>query len=62
MTIKRGKVYSYVENDKIVVSIHITEDIDIEEIINDHNREVPKYERVEKYKVFNDSIDNRLKQ
>ncbi len=55
-------VKAYVENDVITVNIYTSDDIDIEEIINDYNKNVPKYEKVSKYKIFKDSIDNRLKQ
>ena len=55
-------VKAYIEKDKLAVNIYITDEIDAKKIIEEYNSEVPKYERIEKYKVFKDSIDNRLKQ
>ena len=55
-------VKAYVENDKIKINIYIKSNIDIDTIINEYNKEVPKYEKIQDYKVFKDSIDARLKQ
>ena len=55
-------VKAYIENDKINVNIYLSKEIDIENIIKNYNKDVPKYERIYKYKIFKDSIDNRLKQ
>ena len=55
-------VKAYVKNDKIVVDIYTTEEIDIESIIKEYNKEVARYERVSSYNVKKDSIDTRLKQ
>lgn len=55
-------VKAYIKNDKIAVDIYIDKDIDGDEIIKQYNKDVPKYERVDSYRLFKDSIDTRLKQ
>ena len=55
-------VKAYIKNDKINVDIYINGESDIDNIIKEYNNSVPKYERVEKYNIYNDSIDTRLKQ
>ncbi len=55
-------VKAYVEKDQIVVNIYLKKEIDVDSIIKEYNSECPKYERVKDYKIFIDSIDNRLKQ
>lgn len=55
-------VKAYIKNDKIAVNIYVKQDIDIESIILNYNSEVPKYERIDYYNLYLDSIDARLKQ
>ena len=52
----------YNKMDKIAVNVYADKEIDIKKIIDDYNQDIPKYERVEYYKLYNDSIDTRLKQ
>ena len=52
----------YIKNDKLTADIYAKEKIDIEDIIFTYNKEVPKYERIESYNLYRDSIDTRLKQ
>jgi long-subunit acyl-CoA synthetase (AMP-forming) len=56
------KVNAYIKDDKIVVDIYITSDIDGEKIIEEYNKEVPKYERVSSYNLKKYSLETRLKQ
>ena len=53
-------VKAYIKNDRIVVDIYIKDDIN-PSIIEEYNKEVPKYERVSSYNIYKDSIDTRLK-
>ena len=55
-------VKAYIKNDKIVVDIYVVNEIDIDTIIKEYNKDVPKYERVSSYNIKIDSIDTRLKQ
>ena len=55
-------VKAYIKNDKLAVDVYVKEDIDIELIISTYNSEVPKYERIDSYNLYLDSIDTRLKQ
>ena len=55
-------VKASIKNDKIFVSIYVSDEVDAEEIINEYNKEVPKYERVSDFEIIQDSIDIRLKQ
>ena len=55
-------VKPYIKEDKIAVNVYADKEIDIKKIIDDYNQDIPKYERVEYYKLYNDSIDTRLKQ
>ena len=55
-------VKAYTKKDKIVVNVYVDKDIDIKTIIDEYNKDVPRYERVSDYKVYFDSIDTRLKQ
>ena len=55
-------VKAYTKKDKIVVNVYVDKDIDIKTIIDEYNKDVPRYERVFDYKVYFDSIDTRLKQ
>ena len=55
-------VKAYIKNDKLAVDIYVKEKINIDEIINNYNSEVPKYERIDSYNLYLDSIDTRLKQ
>ena len=57
-----NNVKAYIKNDKIEVSIYVTDDIDADKIIEEYNGKVPKYEKVATYVVVKDSIDVRLKQ
>ena len=54
-------VKAYIKNDKIVADIYIKDDID-PSIVDEYNKEVPKYERVSSYNIYKDSLDKRLKQ
>ncbi len=55
-------VKAYIKNDKLAADVYSLEEINLDEIISNYNKEVPKYERVEIYKLIRDSIDVRLKQ
>jgi len=55
-------VKAYIKDDKLVADIYSLDEIDIDKIIDEYNKEVPKYERVERYNLIKDSIDVRLKQ
>ena len=55
-------VKAYIKNDKLAIDIYVKEIINIDEIINNYNSEVPKYERIDSYNLYLDSIDTRLKQ
>lgn len=55
-------VKAYIKDDKIVVDIYVIDEIDAETIINEHNKSVPRYEKVSSYNIKKDSIDTRLKQ
>ncbi len=55
-------VKAYIKNDKIEVGIYVTGEIDADKVIEEYNKNVPKYERVATYKIISDSIDVRLKQ
>ena len=55
-------VKAYIKNDKLATDVYSLEEIDIDKVIDEYNKEVPKYERVEIYKLIKDSIDVRLKQ
>ena len=55
-------VKAYIKNDKLAVDVYVKENIDLDEIINNYNSEVPKYERIDSYNLYLDSIDTRLKQ
>lgn len=55
-------VKAYIKNDKLAVDIYSLEEIDVDKVVEEYNKEVPKYERVEIYKLIQDSIDVRLKQ
>lgn len=55
-------VKAYIKNDKIVVDVYVSNDIDLKDIIKEYNNEVPRYERVSSYNIKKDSIDIRLKQ
>ena len=55
-------VKAYIKNDKIAVNIYVNKDTNIEDLIKKYNSEVPRYERVENYTIYKDSIDTRLKQ
>ena len=55
-------VKAYIKNDKLAVDIYVSNDIDVDKIINEYNKDVPKYERIEFYNIKEDSIDVRLKQ
>ncbi len=57
-----GDVKAYIKNDKLACDIYVDGEIDADTIIETYNKDVPKYERVEIYKVIKDSIDVRLKQ
>ena len=52
----------YIKNDKLAADFYVKEDIDIESIIKTYNSEVPKYEKIEYFNLYLDSIDTRLKQ
>ena len=55
-------VKTYIKKDKIAANIYVKKNIDIKSIITIYNREVPKYEKIEYYNLYIDSIDTRLKQ
>ena len=55
-------VKAYIKDDKLAVDIYVTDTIDADKIIEEYNKDVPKYERVLLYTVKKDSIDARLKQ
>lgn len=55
-------VKAYIKNDKLAVDVYVKENIDLEEIIIEYNKEVPRYERIEFFNLYLDSIDTRLKQ
>ena len=55
-------VKAYIKNNKLAVDVYVKEDIDIESIISKYNSEVPKYERINSYNIYLDSIDTWLKQ
>ena len=55
-------VKAYIKNDKLAADIYSLEEIDVDKVVEEYNKEVPKYERVEIYKLIQDSIDVRLKQ
>ena len=55
-------VKAYIKNDKLAVDIYVKEDLDLDSIIKEYNSEVPKYEKIESYNKYLDSIDTRLKQ
>ncbi len=55
-------VKASIKNDKIHVDIYVKGEIDASSIIEEYNKEVPKYERVKDYSVIKDSLDKRLKQ
>ncbi len=59
-SIKDVKVYT--KNDRIAVNIYVTKDDDYDKIIFNYNKEVPKYENIYTYEIFDDSLDVRLKQ
>ena len=53
----------YIQNDKLSANIYVKKEIsNIDELINNLNDNLPKYERIKNYKIFMDSIDTRLKQ
>ena len=54
-------VKAYIKNDKIVADIYIKDEIN-PNIIEEYNKEVPKFERVSSYNIYKDSLDKRLKQ
>ncbi len=54
------EVKAYIKDDKIAVNIYVRDDIDTS-IVDEYNREVPKYEKISSYAIYNDSIDARLK-
>ena len=57
------EVKAYVKNDKIGVNIYVLDSsIDYSKLINEYNNNSVIYEKVEFYKIYNDSIDTRLKQ
>ena len=51
-----------IKKDKIVVDIYVNKDVELDSVIEEYNSSVPKYERVESYNVYKDSLDTRLKQ
>ena len=55
-------VKAYIKNDKLAIDVYVKEKIDLETIINTYNSEVPKYERIDSFNLYLDSIDTRLKQ
>ena len=55
-------VKAYIKDDKLAVNVYVDKEIDVDEVIKQYNKEVPAYERIKYHKVFNDSIDTRLKQ
>lgn len=57
------EVKAYTKNDKICVNIYvINSNNDYKKIIDEYNNSVAPFERVAFFKVYEDSIDNRLKQ
>jgi long-subunit acyl-CoA synthetase (AMP-forming) len=55
-------VKAYIKDDKIAINVYVDKTIDIDTIVENYNQDIPRYERVEYYKVYKDSIDTRLKQ
>lgn len=55
-------VKAYIKDDKLAVNVYVEKEIDVDEVIKEYNKIVPAYERIKYHKVFNDSIDTRLKQ
>ena len=55
-------VKAYIKDDKLAVNVYVDKEIDVDEVIKEYNKIVPAYERIKYHKVFNDSIDTRLKQ
>ena len=55
-------VKAYIKNDKLVCDIYVKDKIDDKKIIEEYNKNVPKYEQITNYSVIEDSIDIRLKQ
>ena len=53
---------AYIKDDKLAVNVYVDKEIDVDEVIKEYNKIVPAYERIKYHKVFNDSIDTRLKQ
>lgn len=55
-------VKAYIRNDKIAANIYITNQTDIDKTIKEYNENAPRYEKINEYFTFEDSIDTRLKQ
>lgn len=55
-------VKAYIKDDKLAVNVYVDKEIDVDEVIKEYNKVVPAYERIKYHRVFNDSIDTRLKQ
>ena len=53
-------VKAYIKDDKIAVNIYVKDNIN-SNIIDEYNLEVPSYERISIFTIYNDSIDTRLK-
>ena len=54
------EVKAYIKDDKIAVNIYVSDDID-SNIVDEYNKEVPKYERISSFTIYRDSLDTRLK-
>ena len=52
---------AYIKNDKIAINIYVKGKIN-NNIIEEYNKEVPIYEKIYSYTIYEDSIDTRLKQ
>lgn len=55
-------VKAYVKNDTIGVNLYVVEDENYQDVIDQYNESVPRYEQIGFFRVYRDSIDSRLKQ
>ncbi len=56
-------VKAYIKDDAIAVNIYVSnKNEDYNKIIEEYNKNVPKYERINSFEVYEDSVDSRLKQ
>ena len=56
-------VKAYIKNDTIALNIYVSnKNEDYSKIIEEYNKNVPIYERIKSFEVYEDSVDSRLKQ